>query len=127
MRVIRFTSLKALPFIILAAILGWSCDKDISHEDEGDEHIIVSNVFTPNGQHDYNYFEVTTKGQKKEVSLKIYTRTGVLVFSIEARQCVWDGCSLSGQQMAAGIYHYTAEVCDSSPKVSKSGFIHLYR
>jgi len=125
MKIIRITSLKALPFILLAVIFCWSCDNKITQEDDGDEYIIVSNVFTPDGDEKNDYFEVTTKDKAKEVSLKIYTRAGVLVFSIEALRCVWDGCTLSGQPMVAGIYHYTAEVVGT--EIKKNGFVYLYR
>ena len=125
MKVIRLSSLKALPFIIFAAILGWSCDKVTIPEDM-EEHIIVSNVFSPNSTINKNYFEVKSSDDQP-VSLEIFTRAGVLVFSIEAELCIWDGCSLSGQPMAAGIYFYAAEVRDSSPKISKCGYVHLYR
>ena len=88
--------------------------------------IIAPNVFTPNGDDKNDIFEVTSTGGEV-VALKVFTRAGVLVFSIEARRCRWDGRSLSGREMANGIYFYTAEVPGSSPKISKSGFVHLYR
>jgi len=127
----KVEQLKALPFFIIVAILGcciFSNGCTVKNDDEdSDPIIVVSNVFTPDGNGENDFFEVKTKDEDKEVSLKIYTRAGVLVFSIEARHCVWDGCSLTGQPMAAGVYHYTAEIRDSSPKISKSGFVHLYR
>jgi len=123
MKIIRLTSLTALLFILLTAIFCWSCEK----EQDKDSIIIVSNVFTPNGVGGNTFFEVTTVDGNEVVSLKIYTRAGVLVFSIEAKRCIWDGYSLSGQEMASGMYYYTAEISSSSPKVSKSGFVHLYR
>ena len=121
MKMIRLTSLWALLFIIVTATLCRSCGK----EQDDDSVIVVSNVFTPNGVEENNYFEVTTENGDEVVSLKIYTRAGVLVFSIEAKRCIWDGYSLSGQEMAGGVYYYTAEI--RSLKVSKSGFVHLYR
>ena len=135
MRVIQLISLKALPFIILMAIAAWCLSP--AHAVGNDavtfaiaktpsDSIIAPNVFTPNGDGDNDVFEVRSKDDNV-VSLKIYTRAGVLVFSIEAKRCRWDGRSLSGQQMAAGVYCYTAEVRGSSPKVSKHGFVHLYR
>jgi len=126
-RVIQSTSLRALPFIILVAVFGWCCllaGCVAENDADDDDYIIVLNVFTPDG--DNEAFEVKSK-DNKEVSLKIYTRAGVLVFSIEAQRCRWDGYSLSGEPLAIGVYYYTAEVNGSSPKVSKSGFVHLYR
>ncbi len=90
------------------------------------DSIIAPNVFTPNDDGKNDVFEVTSL-KNNEVSLKVFTRAGALVFSIQAKRCRWDGCSLSGQRMATGVYYYTAEVPGSSPKVSKCGFVHLYR
>ena len=120
MRIIRLTSLMVFSLIILTAILCWSCEKE-----QDKDMIIVSNVFSPNSDKENSFFEVTTVDGKEEVSLKIYTRAGVLVFSIEAKRCIWDGYSLGGQEMAGGVYYYTAEIRGS--KVSKCGFVHLYR
>ncbi len=96
------------------------------------DSIVAPNVFTPNGDGENDEFIVTTASFRagtgaKNVSLKIYTRAGVLIFSIESPQCIWTGKTLDGKDMAAGVYYYTAEVIDSSPKISKSGFVHLFR
>jgi gliding motility-associated-like protein len=133
MRVIQLTSLRALPFIILAVIAG--CCLSPVHAAGNDagamaqtanDSIIAPNVFTPNGDGINDVFEVTSK-EDRTVSLKVFTRAGVLVFSIEAKRCHWDGHSLGGQEMANGVYYFTAEVPGSSPKVKKAGFVHLYR
>ena len=125
MKIIRLISLKALPFIILAVIFGWcfvatSCEAEA---DDNDEYIVATNVFTIKGEGDF--FEVTTADGKGVVALKIYTRAGVMIFSMEARRCIWDGCSIEGQPMATGVYHYTAEV--RGTKIKKSSFVYLYR
>ncbi len=91
-----------------------------------EDAIVAPNVFTPNGDGKNDVFEVTSS-EGNTVSLKIFTRAGVLVFSIEAKRCRWDGRSLSGQEMTNGVYYYTAEVRGASPKVNKCGFVHLFR
>jgi gliding motility-associated-like protein len=133
MRVIRLASLRVLSFTILAVIAGWCLLPEYAAgNDSGSmaqtvsDSIVAPNVFTPNGDGRNDVFEVTSK-EKNTVSLKIFTRAGVLVFSIEAKRCRWDGYSLGGQEMAAGVYYFTAEVPGSSPKVKKAGFVHLYR
>ena len=112
--------LKVLPFILLTAFLCRSCEVE---QDDG-TIIVVSNVFTPNGDGANNVFEVSSNNGEK-VSLNIYTRAGVLVFSIEAPLCRWDGCSLDGRPMANGVYFYSAEI--RGTKIKKSGSVHLYR
>jgi len=128
--------MKVIQSIFLTAFLGWSFslvsvmgnDVDfyaMSKAEEADS-IIAPNVFSPVSVINPNYFEVKSSDDQP-VLLKIYTRAGVLVFSIEAKLCIWDGSSLSGHPMAAGVYFYTAEVRGSSPKIAKSGFFHLFR
>ena len=90
------------------------------------DSIIAPNVFTPNGDGINDIFEVRSKEGNK-VILNIYTRAGVLVYSITAERCRWDGYSLSGQKMATGVYYFTAEILDSSPKITRKSFFHLYR
>ena len=122
----KLVTMKVLRFVIVAFVFG-SCFLTVSCLKEPDTDAIM--VFTPNGDGRNDVLEVTSKNGNK-VSLKIFTRAGVLVFSIEAERCRWDGYSLSGKPLANGIYFYTAEtteIYDSSPKVSKNGFIYLFR
>ena len=124
--------MRGIQFIILVVIFGWcflpgNSSGSSAMAQAPTDSIISPNVFTPNGDGENDFFEAKSSNDKHVVSLKIYTRAGVLVFSIEAVRCRWDGCSLSGRPMASGVYYYTAEVRDSSPKISKSGFVHLYR
>ena len=119
--------MRVIQYIFLVVILGWCCllVGCVTEDDaDNDDNIIVSNVFTPNNDVDNNFFEVRSE-KGSEVSLEIYTRAGVLIFSIEAQRCVWDGYTLNGQPMPAGVYYYTAEV--RKTKVSKSGIVYLYR
>ena len=116
--------MKVVKFIIVAVIIGCcalmvSCEKA---ELDDDIDIIVSNVFTPNGDRENDVFEVSSKSGK-EVELKIFTRAGVLVFSIKAERCRWDGYSLSGKPLANGIYYYTA----TTEEIAIDGFVYLYR
>ena len=127
--------MKFLKFIIKVTIFGWclslvhltGCKKT-----PNDSIIIAPNVFTPTdcsqlGNKDENDFFIVKSSDDKPVSLKVFTRANVLIFSEEAILCVWDGCSLSGEPMATGIYYYTAEIIDSNPKVKTYGYVYLYR
>jgi gliding motility-associated-like protein len=90
------------------------------------DSVVAPNVFTPNNDGVNDLFEVTSSGGNT-VSLKIFTRAGVPVFSITSKICQWNGRLLSGEEMANGVYYYIAEIPGSSPKISKSGFVHLFR
>lgn len=149
--VVQLTSVKALPFIFLVAVFGWCCllagcatenDEDsvdhilfvsCYHDEDDHDHVICVDVdrddfyFSPNDDDINDFFIVKSSNDQQQVSLKIYTRAGVLVYSISAQQCVWDGYSLNGQPMANGVYYYTAEILDTPTKVLKSGFLYLYR
>ena len=130
----KLKPVRIVQFFFLAAVIGW-CFSPIHTlgKEAGtfsmaqvSDSIVAPNVFTPNGDGNNDVFEVVSKGNNT-VSLKIFTRAGVLVFSSEAKRCRWDGFSLNGQEMANGVYYYTAEISGSSPKVSKCGFVHLFR
>ena len=96
-------------------------------EEPADHEIVVPNFFSPNADGMNDFFEVTAK-DGSEVSLSIYTRSGVLVFTIQAVRCQWDGYSLSGEVMPTDVYLYFAETIGRTPEnVSRSGFFHLYR
>lgn len=90
------------------------------------DSIVAPNVFTPNNDGVNDLFEVTSSSGNP-VFLKIFTRAGVPVFSITSEICQWNGRLLSGEEMANGVYYYIAEIPGSSPKISKSGFVHLFR
>ena len=131
----KLKPMKVIQLVFLSAFFLW-CFSPVSvmgksfemfpkSNAEENDSIVAPNVFSPNST-SINYFEVKSS-DNQPVNLKIYTRAGVLLFSIEARSCIWDGYSLSGQPMATGVYYYTAEVRNSSPKISKSGFFHLFR
>jgi len=116
-------------FFIIIFILCWCFSSEheiVAQAAAPADSIIAPNVFSPNGDGINDVFEVTSRNGNK-VSLKIYTRTNILVFSIEALRCRWDGYSISGEDLPNGVYYYTAETVDASPKVAKAGFIHLYR
>ena len=123
--------MRVIQFIILIVVLGW-CFSSAGNAayamvQADNDSIIAPNVFTPNGDGHNDFFIVRSSNEQDVVVLNIYTRAGVLVFSIEAKLCVWDGSSLSGEPMANGVYFYTAEVRGSSSTIPKCGFVHLFR
>jgi len=83
-------------------------------------------VFSPNGDGVNDVFEVVSENDDA-ISLKIYTRTGVLVFSIEAVRCRWDGHSISGEEMSTGLYYFTVETVETTPKPITKGIVCLFR
>ena len=125
---------RVVQFIFLVVVVSWCFspvhtlgkDAGVNAMAQIADSIVAPNVFTPNGDGENDVFEVKSYNNNV-VSLKIFTRAGVLIFNSEAKRCRWDGFSLSGQEMANGVYYYTAEVIGLSSKVSKCGFVHLFR
>ena len=72
-----------------------------------------------------NHFTVRSSNEQQVVELKIFNRSGTLVFSTEANVCTWNGCSSSGEPIANGVYFYLAEIRGSSPTISKRGAVQL--
>ncbi len=88
--------------------------------------IDVPNVFSPNGDGINDYFMVRTNGLNI-FSFSVYTRSGILVYKTESPDLIWDGRSLSGQPLSAGIYYFVIEKLDGQTGKGKNGFIHLIR
>ena len=131
----KLVTMRVLLFIIIVFVIGWFISPESITGATGmaqttpKDSIIAPNVFTPNGDGRNDIFEVRSMNGNV-VLLKIYTRAGALVFSIEAERCRWDGCTLSGRPLASGIYYWTAEtteIYDSSPKTSRADFVYLFR
>ena len=118
--------MRGIQFIILVAVLGCCCLQTgcvAENDAESDVINIPYNAFWPDSPDVEKQFFKVESNNSQPVSLNVYTRAGVLIFSIEARICLWNGYTLSGQPMPTGVYFYTAEM----PEVSKSGFVYLYR
>jgi gliding motility-associated-like protein len=97
-------------------------DVVVSHE------IKVQNVFTPNHDGINDIFMVTTHGGFPLV-LRIYSRTGILVYEIEGSTVTWDGLSASGIEMKPGIYFYAIKAREGDPtkRYTRSGALYLFR
>jgi gliding motility-associated-like protein len=84
------------------------------------------NVFTPNEDGINDYFIVTSNGVTV-YSMRIFSRSGVLVYRAEAPILIWDGRNLSGQQLLPGTYYYIIRPAGGSGQFEKKGFVELYR
>jgi len=90
--------------------------------------LIVQNVFTPNGDNRNDFFTVSSYGSTP-LALKIFTRSGSLVYEAEGYTITWDGCTSWGLELSQGIYYYVLDAIGDNPdkRFHKSGFIYLYR
>lgn len=90
--------------------------------------ILVQNVFTPNGDGVNDYFNLDTDGSVL-LNIKIFSRSGLLVYEGEGTDILWDGKSLSGVELNPGIYFYILTSLSGDPdgKYDKTGFVYLFK
>jgi gliding motility-associated-like protein len=91
----------------------------------------LPNVFTPNGDNINDLFKSYNPGGVRRVDMKIYNRTGKLVFKTENPDINWDGRDIDSKRfVASGVYYYICEVYEermtSSRMIPLSGIIHVY-
>jgi gliding motility-associated-like protein len=84
----------------------------------------IPNVFTPNDDGRNDELKIYSNG-KDLISLKIFTRTGQMVYETQARILSWDGRLPSGQKASPGIYYYIITRGGDNP-VNKVGFFYIY-
>ena len=91
------------------------------------EEVQIQNVFTPNNDGDNDYFIVNTNGAFP-ITVKIFTRAGILVYEAEGTVVSWDGYTASGQKVRPGVYFYVIEALSGDPdgKYSKAGALYMY-
>jgi len=89
------------------------------------ETLLVSNVFSPNGDGINDYFEVSTNGEVL-YRLTIFSRTGSIIYQSASPRIFWDGRTFSGKEVPVGVYFYIIESAVEGV-TEMTGFIHLYR
>lgn len=106
----------------------FGCSSTFSEEIHVAENFRIQNVFTPNDDGLNDFFLVTSHGGIP-LSLSIFTRAGVLVYSAEGITITWDGRTASGLKLNPGIYFYTIKAISGDPdeQYSKAGFLYLYK
>ncbi|MBN2610106.1 MAG: gliding motility-associated C-terminal domain-containing protein [Bacteroidales bacterium] len=90
--------------------------------------VTVQNVFTPNGDGRNDYFMISGGGVN--LTIKIYSRSGLLVYEGEGTEIVWDGKTEYGMELNQGVYFYiltSSASEDPLGKYNKTGYIYLFR
>jgi gliding motility-associated-like protein len=83
----------------------------------------IPNVFTPNGDHFNDVFEIT--GLPPYSSLIVFDRSGKEVFRSEEYNNEWDGRDLEGNSLPEGTYWYVLITPGLSGK--QKGYVYLQR
>ncbi len=86
------------------------------------------NTFTPNGDGINDYFFVTIVGLAEFKSLKVFNRSGQLMFQTTSSTAQWDG-TMDGKPLPAGTYYWVFEGKNDyyHTKVTQGGSITLLR
>jgi gliding motility-associated-like protein len=73
-----------------------------------------------------DYFQVLTNGLTV-YSLRIFSRSGMLVYRSESPTLIWDGRNQSGQELPPDIYFFTIQSVDGTGSPATNGFVQLFR
>lgn len=85
----------------------------------------VQNVFSPNDDGYNDLFNIQTNGTSV-YELKIFSRTGTLIYKTEAPVIIWDGTNNSGVKVSPGIYYYIIQELSGSRSRNQTGFVYLF-
>jgi gliding motility-associated-like protein len=89
--------------------------------------LIIPNIFTPNGDQNNDFFEITNLN-KDDFEIQIINRWGQLVFESDDINFKWDGNDKSGKALQDGVYFYSFFNFDAGgTKNSYQGNIQLIR
>jgi gliding motility-associated-like protein len=105
----------------------YGCTSSASRDITVFQEITVQNVFSPNGDRYLQFFRVSSNGGVPIV-VKIFSRTGILVYEGEGTDVTWDGTTASGIKLKPGIYFYAIEAISGDPdkRNSKAGLLYMY-
>jgi len=102
------------------------CTASMTRVVEVRDTLIMPNVFSPNDDNINDYFKVVTNGLTI-FSIKIFSRSGILVYEAQSPSIIWDGRNMSGQELPPDTYFLIIEPMESSSIFKTTGFIRLFR
>jgi gliding motility-associated-like protein len=112
-----YTSTDSVRITVLA------CDSAISDS----SFINFPNIFSPNNDGINDVF-VSKSKNIVTYNCKVYNRYGIRVAELKQLNEAWDGYSISGEALPAGVYYYLAEAIGQDDKVFRlKGFVSLVR
>lgn len=111
-------------FVMLEAVSAEGCRDTAMTIFTVEEGLILSNVFTPNGDGINDYWVIPSSGISK-YHLTITDRWGTIVFETTAANLKWDGRSTSGESLPAGTYFYLLEAESATQDYSSRGTLQI--
>lgn len=86
----------------------------------------LPNTFTPNGDTYNDLFIPRVKRHISSIDLKVYSKSGSLVFETTDPNINWNGDSFSGKKLKSGTYYYKCEVYSRDTKIKRlKGYIEI--
>jgi gliding motility-associated-like protein len=104
-----------------------ACQKTVGTLLADSSSLVYPNIFSPNMDGSNDIF-VAIEKNISQLNCKIYNRYGILVSELKEVKSAWDGRSISGMELPAGVYYYIATGRGTDEKeYDLSGFVHLVR
>ena len=99
---------------------------DLNYKKEVDS--TNAHAFSPNNDGQNDLFKVKSNGVDF-LKMKIFSRTGAIIYENESTSIIWDGKTPSGLEASPGVYYYLLENQDvQTNEVSiEKGIIYLFR
>ena len=123
---IRFFNTDGAYKMFLKTTDNFGCTDTFSRVFYVSQKLKIPNVFTPNGNGRYDFFQVETNG-RTNYSLKIYTSAGQLVFKSLSKTIIWDGINYDGSAAIPGTYYYIIQAASEPIKKENCGFLMLLK
>ncbi len=89
--------------------------------------LVVSNVFTPNGDGNNDFFAINKVGISS-MDIEIFNRWGIKVFEAHTPDSKWDGYNTNGKTADDGTYYYIVKASGiDGQQYTEKGFLTLIR
>lgn len=87
--------------------------------------LFIPNVFTPNYDGDHDQWVIENADDYNVIHVKIFNRWGNIVYNDEDYINNWDGTTIEGKELPAGVYYYIVDF--DAGKLVKSGYVTILR
>ncbi len=86
----------------------------------------IPTFFSPNDDSYNDNFYIRTNGVTP-YRLRIFSKSGKLIYELYSPTVLWDGRLTTGQKVSPGLYYFTLEAEDGRPLSQDKGYIMIFR
>ena len=97
----------------------------ITVKDDGECHLLIPSIFSPNNDGVNDIFEIIGINQFEKNSITIINRWGTSVYQKDGYTGDWNGTGLSGKKLPSGTYYYILDLGNGSEPIN--GYIELIK